>query len=106
MIYVAGLPDTVTESDLSGVFGSIGQLKFDKKRGTDKVWLYRDKHTGLPKGDATVTYADPFAAEAAVNWFNNTEVLGCKVSVSLAQRKDGDNRGDVNDEFVTREPTG
>ena len=28
MIYVAGLPDTVTETDLSGIFGSIGQLKF------------------------------------------------------------------------------
>jgi hypothetical protein len=37
MIYVAGLPDTVTEAELSGVFGSIGQLKFDQKKGCDKV---------------------------------------------------------------------
>ena len=32
MCYVAGLPDTVTEDDLSKIFGSIGQLKYDKKK--------------------------------------------------------------------------
>ena len=54
MVYIAGLPDTVRESDLSEIFGSIGQLKRDKKKNCDKVWIYRDKDTGLPKGDATV----------------------------------------------------
>ena len=31
-VYVSGLPDTVTEQDLAQLFGSIGQLKQDKKR--------------------------------------------------------------------------
>ena len=89
-IYIAGLPDTVTESDLATAFGAIGQVKHDKKKGRDKVWVYRDKTTGVPKGDATVTYEDPHAAHAAVGWFDNKEVLGRVVSVSLAQRRDRD----------------
>ena len=31
-VYVAGLPDTVSERDIAAHFGSIGQLKQDKKR--------------------------------------------------------------------------
>jgi hypothetical protein len=34
------------------------------------VWIYRNRDTGLPKGDATVTYADPVAAEAGLYTFN------------------------------------
>jgi len=40
---------------------------------------------------ATVTYADPHAAEAATKWFNNKEVMGRTVHVSFANRPDGDN---------------
>ena len=82
-VYVAGLPDVVTEKDIAAHFGSIGTLKQDKKRRCDKIWLYRDRDTGLPKGDATVSYADPHAAEAAVSWFNNTEFMGSTLAVSL-----------------------
>ena len=88
-VYVAGLPDTVSERDIAAHFGSIGQLKQDKKRRCEKIWLYRDRDTGLPKGDATVSYMDPHAAEAAVNWFNNTQFMGRTLSVSLAERKGG-----------------
>ena len=88
-VYVAGLPDVVTEKDIAAHFGSIGTLKQDKKRRCDKIWLYRDRDTGLPKGDATVSYADPHAAEAAVSWFNNTEFMGSTLAVSLAERKGG-----------------
>jgi len=38
MIYVGGLPDTITVEDLSSVFGSIGQIKFDQKKNQDKIW--------------------------------------------------------------------
>jgi len=38
MIYVGGLPDTVTVEDLSSIFGSIGQIKFDQKKNQDKIW--------------------------------------------------------------------
>ncbi|KAG5066408.1 hypothetical protein JHK86_010139 [Glycine max] len=42
-----------------------------KRTGRPKIWLYRDKETNEPKGDATITYEDPHAAVAAVEWFNN-----------------------------------
>ncbi|KAJ9534993.1 hypothetical protein QJQ45_029647, partial [Haematococcus lacustris] len=73
MVYVAGLPQNVTESDIAEYFGSIGVLKVDKKTGKKKIWLYRDKDTGALKGDGTVTYEDPFSASSAVEWFNNKD---------------------------------
>lgn len=48
MIYVSGLPDGTTESDLSEYFGSIGRLKLDKKTGKEKIWLYKDKVSVYP----------------------------------------------------------
>ena len=30
-------------------------VKFDKKKNQKKVWLYKDKATGQPKGDGTVS---------------------------------------------------
>ncbi len=43
--------------------------------------------TNQPKGDATVTYEDPHAAGAAVEWFNNTDFHGTVISVSIAESK-------------------
>jgi len=40
----------------------------------------------------TVTYEDPFAAPAAVDWFNGKEFHGTPISVSLAETK-GSTRG-------------
>ena len=41
-----------------------------------QVWIYRDKATGQPKGDGTVTYEDPFTAGSAVSWFSGKEFKG------------------------------
>ncbi len=41
-----------------------------------QIWLYRDKATGQLKGDATITYEDPFAASQAPSWFDGKEFLG------------------------------
>lgn len=46
--------------------------------------------TNEPKGDATVTYEDPHAASAAVEWFNNTDFHGALISVSIAESKNRD----------------
>ena len=51
------------------------------------MWLYRDKSTGLPKGDATFTYEDPPSAPAAVKWFNGQDYKGGKLTVVLAEKK-------------------
>ena len=59
----------------------------DKRTGNPKIWIYRDKITNEPKGDATITYEDPHAATAAVEWFNSTEFHGNIISVSIAENK-------------------
>lgn len=65
-------------------------MQKDKRTGRPKIWIYRDKATNMPKGDATVTYEDPFAAAAAVEWFNNKEFHGSIISVFIAETKNKD----------------
>lgn len=62
----------------------------DKRTGRPKIWLYKDKVTDEPKGDATVTYEDPHAAMAAVDWFNNKEFHGSFIGVQIAETKNKD----------------
>lgn len=50
-------------------------FQIDKKTGKPKVWIYKDKMTGRPKGEATVTYDDPETAKAAINWFSGEFLL-------------------------------
>lgn len=45
-------------------------FQIDKKTGKPKLWIYKDKMTGKPKGEATVTYDDPGTATAAISWFS------------------------------------
>lgn len=86
-VYVCNLPPGTDEDMLAEFFGTIGLLKKDKRTGRPKVWLYRDKVTNEPKGDATVTYEDPYAAQAAVEWFNNKEFHGTIIEVFMAESK-------------------
>lgn len=65
-------------------------LQKDKRSGRPKIWLYRDKVTNEPKGDATVTYEDPHAALAAVEWFNNKDFHGSIIGVFIAESKNKD----------------
>ena len=43
-------------------FGSIGVIKTDKRTGKQNIWIYKDRNTNQQKGEATVTYDDPAAA--------------------------------------------
>ncbi|KAI5063099.1 hypothetical protein GOP47_0021646 [Adiantum capillus-veneris] len=86
-IYVCNLPPGTDEILLAEHFGTIGVLKKDKRTGRPKIWIYRDKSTNAPKGDATVTYEDPYAASAAVEWFNNKDFHGNIISVYIAETK-------------------
>ncbi|PPS08419.1 hypothetical protein GOBAR_AA12227 [Gossypium barbadense] len=86
-IYVCNLPEGTDESMLAEYFGTIGLLKKDKRTGRPKIWLYRDKVTNEPKGDATVTYEDPHAALAAVEWFNDKNFHGSTIGVFMAESK-------------------
>jgi len=42
----------------------------DRRTGKPKIWVYKDKITGKPKGEATVTYDDANAARSAIDWFD------------------------------------
>ncbi|KAI8874933.1 RNA-binding domain-containing protein, partial [Backusella circina FSU 941] len=86
-VYISNLPQDVTEEKLAAHFGSIGIIKMDKKTRKPKVWIYMDKTTNLPKGDATLTYDDPPSADAAIDWFGGKEFMGNVIEVSKAERK-------------------
>lgn len=89
-VYVCNLPHGTDETMLAEYFGTIGLIKKDKRKGRPKIWLYRDKVTNEPKGDATVTYEDPHAALAAVEWFNNKDFHGSIIGVFIAESKNKD----------------
>ena len=72
---MSGLPDDVTEDEISGHFGAIGLIKLDKKTSRPKIWIYKDKVTGRGKGEVTVTYDDPPTASSAIQWFNGTHAV-------------------------------
>ncbi|CAN6463447.1 unnamed protein product [Victoria cruziana] len=86
-VYVCDLPPGTDENMLAEFFGTIGLLKKDKRTGRPKIWLYRDKVTNEPKGDATVTYEDPHAALAAVEWFHDKDFHGSRIGVFIAESK-------------------
>ncbi|KOM51034.1 hypothetical protein LR48_Vigan08g186100 [Vigna angularis] len=91
-VYVCNLPYGTDENMLAEYFGTIGLVKKDKRTGRPKIWLYRDKETNEPKGDATVTYEDPHAAIAAVEWFNNKDFHGNIIGVFIAESKNKDDQ--------------
>ncbi|KAL8517647.1 hypothetical protein ACS0TY_015762 [Phlomoides rotata] len=92
-VYVCNLPFGTDENMLAEHFGTIGLLKKDKRTGRPKIWIYHDKVTNEPKGDATVTYEDPHAALAAVEWFNNKDFHGATIGVFMAESKNKDDTG-------------
>jgi RNA-binding protein FUS len=53
---------------LSVMFLSV--LQMDRRTGKPKIWMYKDKISGKPKGEATVTYDDANAARSAIDWFD------------------------------------
>ncbi|TYH58919.1 hypothetical protein ES332_D08G188700v1 [Gossypium tomentosum] len=94
-IYVCNLPEGTDESMLAEYFGTIGLLKKDKRTGRPKVWLYRDKVTNEPKGDAMVTSEDPHAALATIEWFNDKDFHGSTIGVFMAESKSSNAGVDV-----------
>ncbi|KAI9209351.1 uncharacterized protein BJ171DRAFT_486533 [Polychytrium aggregatum] len=86
-IYVSGLPETVTAKRLGEFFGVLGIIKIDKKTREPKIWVYRDKVSGVAKGDATITFDDPPTSGAAIQWFNGKEFDGNVIKVERASQK-------------------
>merc|ERR1719356_652006 len=49
-----------------------------------KIWIYKDRNTGEQKGEATVTYDDPQAAQSAISWFDGKDFNGSTIKVQMA----------------------
>ncbi|XP_021952650.2 RNA-binding protein cabeza isoform X6 [Folsomia candida] len=90
-VFVGGLPPEASEEAIAEYFGSIGLVKIDRRTNKPKIWMYKDKMSGKPKGECTVTYDDPEAAKSAVTWFNDKDFQGYRISVSIATRPNIDN---------------
>ena len=68
-IFVQGMPTDVSEDDVANFFGSIGTIQTDRRTGKPRIFLYTVRN----KGEATVAYDDPSAAQSAVQWYNGKE---------------------------------
>ena len=91
-IYVAGLPPEVGVDEIASFFGQLGPIKKSKKsysQGEPTIHIYKDKRTGRPKGDATVSFEDVETAQSAVKWYDGGTFQGfpgSKLHVSIAKR--------------------
>nr|CAD7261661.1 unnamed protein product [Timema shepardi] len=86
-VFVSGMSPHMTEEDIAQHFGSIGVIKTDRRTMKPKIWMYKDKLSGKPKGEATVTYDDSNAAKSAIDWFDGKDFKGSVIKVQIAQHK-------------------
>ncbi len=71
-IYVQGLPEDVTESELREYFGRCGVIRLDPYTGREQIKLYT-REDGQAKGDARIGYMMPESVEMAIEMLNETE---------------------------------
>jgi cold-inducible RNA-binding protein len=87
-IYVGNLSFQTTETDLSDMFGEIGQV--------ESVKIITDRDTGRSKGFGFIEMSDDAAAEKAITLLNGKEVNGRSLTVNEArpmERRDSGPRG-------------
>ena len=100
-IYITGLPPNVTAEELQEQFGMLGVVARKKqKRGYPDQWPYKiniyTDSSGKCKGDASLTFEDPNAAQSAPGFFNDAELPnhpGFKMGVVMADVKEDDGYG-------------
>jgi RNA recognition motif-containing protein len=87
-IYVGNISFKTTDSDLSAMFGEVGQV--------ESVQIITDRETGRSKGFGFIQMTDDAAADKAIERFNGKEVDGRALTVNEArpmERKDSGPRG-------------
>jgi cold-inducible RNA-binding protein len=84
-LYVGNLSYSTTESNLSELFGTFGEVA--------SVNLITDRMSGRSKGFAFVEMAEYDAAQEAINQLNGTEVDGRAIKVAEARPKQDDRGG-------------
>ena len=87
-IYVGNISFQTTESDLTAMFGEVGQV--------ESVQIITDRDTGRSKGFGFIQMTDDAAADKAIERFNGKEVNGRALTVNEArpmERRDSGSRG-------------
>ncbi|XP_060648815.1 uncharacterized protein LOC132786328 [Drosophila nasuta] len=80
-IFVLGMRLNVTKNDIIVFFGKMGHIKMDELTLKPKIFVYKNKLTGRSKGEATITYTSPYAAQAAIHYLDGAKFLGQVLSV-------------------------
>ena len=57
--------------ELVQYFSTVGEVKVDRNSKQPRVHLYKDKDTGEPLGEATITYKDTQTQRTALETYNN-----------------------------------
>jgi RNA recognition motif-containing protein len=79
-IYIANLPETITDAQLQAAFAPFGAIA--------KIFVAKDHGTGVPKGFAFVTYGTRQEADAAVAAMTGADLEGRALAVSIAREPD------------------
>ena len=83
-IFIEGLPLDARIPDLVDYFSTVGKIKIDRDANKPRVWLYHDKRTGDPTGEATITYYDNETQRRALDTYNgNSSGRMCAPTTSL-----------------------
>jgi len=80
-IFVLGMRLNVTKNDIIVYFGKMGHIKMDDLTLKPKIFVYKNKLTGRSKGEATITYTSPYAAQTAIYYLDGAKFLGQVLSV-------------------------
>lgn len=78
-LFVGNLEWGITNDDLAEIFAKFGEV-------TEAIVIQNDR--GQSKGFGFVTFADPAAADAAIEGLDGQEVNGRKVGVSEARSRE------------------
>ncbi|KAI0989860.1 hypothetical protein GJ496_003378 [Pomphorhynchus laevis] len=93
VIYISELPNTITNELLAQQFSSAGPLAtLDEQGLRSKVWIYKDKMTRAPRGDATITFQNAESAKKAISMFNGKEMFGKSIKVKQCTKKEMNNQ--------------
>ncbi|MCA9554068.1 MAG: RNA-binding protein [Myxococcales bacterium] len=79
-LYVGNLPFSVTEDELSSMFGADG-------RQVSEVAIINDRETGRPRGFAFVTMASESDARAAIEALDGASMGGRSLRVNESEEK-------------------
>lgn len=101
-IFISGLPKTIKKDEIISIFSKAGKIKFTKYGtfghrvyyrylycpmqnpgnsssnilGTQRIFLFLDRGTKTPTGDATVTYESSESAKNAIDKFDQMDFNG------------------------------